>query len=210
MREIDKHVECMRHVDMRMKIMRAMLDVLAISPDGEVSLVDVCDSCGVSRSTFYRYFSGILDIPVWYRNYGAEVGMYQSGRRYTCFQGHLISLQMLYDAAPLQSFYVSRTTLDPRFADAASRGHVQSMESVLSEHGMRVDTRLHYEIEAYAYGSYIAVSRWLARGTDLSVCEMARVIADLCPRDLREILDAPSQPAMGVDAITELLASAAR
>lgn len=132
---------------------------------------------------------------MWYRDYGAELGMNQIGRHYTCREGHLISIRLLAESAPLYGyFFGSPRTQDPAFAYAAAHSHVQAMEGVLAERGVPVGAKASHELEAVAYGSCAAVSSWLRRGMDVSVPDIVDVVVGLYPQDLLEVFDRPCAP----------------
>ena len=193
-------------IERRKAIVHALLEELANKRLEDVKPTDICRRCGISRSTFYRSFSSIMDIPIWYRNYGAELGMYRIGKIFTCRQGHLVSLRLLADTRPLFEYY-SKTpcAIDAEFLKAATSGHVTAMTKVLKARGVRINLRTQYELEAVAGGCFVATSRWLGSNMDLPVSEMANVLVELYPSDLLEIFDQPSEAATTIDEAIELL-----
>ena len=143
---------------------------------------------------------------MWYRDYGAEVGMYQIGRRYTVAQGHLVSVQLLADCAKLYRYYASSPrTLNAEFAYTASQSHVRAMRAVLEERGERVDRKCAYELESLAWGCCIAVSSWINNGLDLPTRDIVDVIVGLYPPHLLAVFDSPSNPAPSIDIVRDLL-----
>ena len=198
--------ECLRFFDKRKMFLDALLDVLDEKPLDKVRPSDLCERCGASRSTFYRYFGSVEDIPMWYRDYGAEIGMYQIGRRYTATQGHLISVQLLADCSKIYRYYASSPrTLNAEFAYVAAQSHVQAMRAVLEERGQRIDKKRAYELESLAWGCCIAVSSWINNGMDLPVRDIVDVIVGLYPPALLAIFDSPSDPVPAIDVVRELL-----
>ncbi len=185
----------LQHVDKRLEITRALMALLQDRRFDQVKVADLCRVCNISRSTFYRYFSGVSDIPLWYRNYGAELGIHQIGRRYSCREGHTISVSLLALGAVLYREYVrSPLTLNASFNYAATELHVNAMSQVLSERGVAIDPKTQHTLEAVAYGACAAVAGWIKSEMDLTVEQMVDVLTEVYPRWLRDIFDEPLQP----------------
>ncbi|MBR2836352.1 MAG: hypothetical protein IKE43_11690 [Coriobacteriales bacterium] len=198
--------DCLQNVDKRLEITKALINILKSQTLDQVKPADVCMACGISRSTFYRYFSSVDQIPKWYRDYGAEIGMNQIGRSFTCIQGHTISISLLAQGTTLFRENVrSPRSLNAGFNYAAANSHVKAMESVLAEHGISVDQKIRYTLEALAYGACIVVSNWIKNGMDLSVEQVVDVELGLYPRFLRDAFDKPSQPTSASALIGDLM-----
>ena len=202
------NAQCLRHYEKRKQFLDALLQVLDEKPLDKVRPSDLCSRCGASRSTFYRYFTSVADIPMWYRDYGAEIGMYQIGRKFTVTEGHLVSVRLLAEYSKLYSYYASSPrTLNAEFSYTAAQSHIEAMRGVLEERGVTIDRRRAYEIEALAFGCCIAVSSWIRNGMDLPVADVVEVLRGLYPPDLLAVFDNPSAPAGAIDVVRGLLAN---
>lgn len=184
-----------QHVERRLEITQTLIGLLDSESLDHIGPLDLCRACGISRSTFYRYFSSVEQVPMWYRDFGAALGMNQIGRFYTCRTGHLISIRLLADSASLYRYYFgSPRTQNPDFNYTATGSHVRAMEEVLVERGVTIDNKMAYQLEALAYGCCVAVSSWMRRGMDISVAEITDVLVGLYPPGLLDVFDNPSTP----------------
>lgn len=197
-------------LDQRLALVRALAEELRERPLAAVRPADVYGRCNMSRSTFYRIFSSLSDIPLWYRNYGAELGMAQVGRTLTCREGHLVSLQFFKEAPELYGDLANPArSASAEFNYAAATDHVRAMEETLAMHGVAVDGRLRLELQGVAYGACAIVKDWLAHGMDLAVPEVADVVVACHPAELLAVFDEPLAPRSVGAALEALLRGSA-
>ena len=187
--------EALKDVERKLPIVAALAETVAIKPLREVSVGDVCQKAQISRSTFYRMFSGVQDVILWHRNYGAELGLYQIGHTLTCYEGHLVSVGLIAGAKPL---YTARTQSkandEASFRTATTRSHVQAMREVLAQHCIDINSRCAYRLAGVAAACYAITSRWISHEMDLPVPVLAETLADVYPADLRKVFDRPLAP----------------
>lgn len=187
--------ETLRDAERKLLAIDALADIVTDKPLKEVSVADVCQKAELSRSAFYRMFSGIQDAVLWHRNYGAELGLYQIGRTLTCYEGHLVSVSLIAAAKPLYAARASSKAGDEAvFRGATTRGHVQAMSDVLTRRCISISPRIAYTLEGVAASCYATVAHWIANGMDLSADEFAGILADAYPARLREVFDRPLTP----------------
>lgn len=63
-------------------------------PVSELSVTEICDKAGVSRTTFYRHFDSKLDIVPWWGLWCSEQYTFQIGRKYSWEEGMLRNLYL--------------------------------------------------------------------------------------------------------------------
>lgn len=189
--------------DFRIEVLEALLGIVENTPLVEVKPEDVCRACGISRSTFYRYFSGVQDVAAWFQRYTSELGIHAIGRTLTCVEGHLVSLSMLEHARNLYKGYVLWWNGD--FSPAAVRNHIDAMTEVYRERGIAVDRQTEYEMEGAASACHHVVSRWMNDGCDLPVDQMAQTMASFYPVALRQVFDKPARPREALGIVLDLL-----
>ena len=184
--------ETMKDVERKLAVFDALLAEVGERPLKDVRVGDVCGRAGVSRSAFYRLFSGVQDVVLWYRNYGAELGLYQIGRTLTCLEGNLVSVWLLARAKPLYTARVgSRASDEAFFMGASTRGHARAMGETLVQRHITVTPRLSYALEGVAADCYAVVSRWIQHDMDLESAVVAELLAEAYPPRLKEIFDKP-------------------
>ena len=195
---------CFDHIDKRRAVLSALLGIL--KTDGktlaQVSVSEVCLASNISRTSFYRLFSGVNDVASWYQQYGAELGIHRIGRTFSCFEGHLISLELICAALPLFKEHVHWWNYE--FSFPAVNSHVNAMKEVFGERGEPVTPSTLYQFEGISYACHMTVSSWINKCCDITPREMASVLASLYPDELRRVLDKPMRPASS-GAIAELV-----
>lgn len=200
----DATPECFVNLAQRKAVLAALLEVLKEKPLGSVKTDELCARCGISRTSFYRYFSGVKDIARWYQSYGAELGMHKIGLTLDCVSGHRVSLELIARAYPMYRDFVHFWNHD--YSLAAVRGQCDAMRDVLVRRGIEIDPVRTYELEGVSFSCHETVSSWINRGMDVPARRLAELLASFYPPELRKILDDPLDPSGAVDAATELLA----
>ena len=187
--------------------MAALIKLLSARPLDQIKTADLCSQCGISRTTFYRCFSGVRDIAPWYQRYTSELGLHQIGHTLTCLEGHRVSLELLAQARDLYRAYSNQWVAG--FSLPAIQGQVESMRQALVAQGVKVDARMRYVLEGVSYSSHHTVGNWINRSLDVPAAELAGIIVSFYPADLRGILDKPIHP-MDTAALIESLVLAIR
>ncbi len=183
--------DCLFRLEQRNKILQALLSAIKEKPLDKISIEDICHASGISRSSFYRCFSSIKDITIWYCTYCALLGRDQIGRTLTIAEGHAVSLGLMREASPLYMHLFHNW--DYNFSLPAVNLHINSMEEVLQEKGIEINTALTYSLDAIARVCHRLVEQWFNRNCDLPLEELVTIIVSFYPEDLREIFDNPPQ-----------------
>lgn len=184
--------DCFSHIQQRRQILRAMAAVTARKPFASITVQDICDECGISRSTFYRNFSSIKDVAYWYQLYCATLGLYQIGRTLGIAEGHATSIRLLSELFPVYSNFFRNWDYD--FSLPAITTHIEEMRAVLAEREVTVDATAEYQLDGIARMAHHMIERWFNRGMDIPVEQLADIIASQYPEDLRQIFDTPPTP----------------
>ncbi len=72
----------------RARIYQALEVLIQTKPLSEIKVIDLCQLCGVPRSTFYTHFKDIYSIPQTMWDDMMEPTLYQIGAKYTWDEGH--------------------------------------------------------------------------------------------------------------------------
>ena len=198
--------ECFVNLAQRKTVLAALLEILDEKPLSDVKTDELCARCGISRTSFYRFFSGVRDIARWYQSYGAELGMHRIGLTLDCVSGHRVSLELIARAYPMYRDFVHFWNHD--YSLAAVRGQCDAMRDVLVRRGIAIDPVRTYELEGISFCCHETVSSWINRGMDVPAECLAEILASFYPPELRRILDDPLDPSGAVDVAMELLAGA--
>lgn len=183
---------CFLRIRQRRRILRAMVAVASREPFASITVQNVCDESGISRSTFYRNFSSIKDAAYWYQLYCATLGCYQIGRSLAIVEGHATSISLLSELFPVYGNFFRNWDYD--FSLPAVTTHIEEMREVLIERDCPIDLATEYKLDGVARMAHHMIERWFNSGMDMSVEELAGIIASQYPDDLRRIFDTPPTP----------------
>lgn len=199
--------ECFEFLPQRLSVLNALMAELDEKPLDKVRPADLCARCGISRTSFYRYFSGVRDIAGWYQRYTSELGLHQIGLTLTCAQGHAASLSLIARAyamyRELSPFWVQDYSLP------AIQGQRDAMARVLARRGLPVGAAREYEMTGISCACHETVSLWMQRGMDIPIGRLADILASFYPDGLRKILDDPIDPSDAASVATSRLEGAA-
>lgn len=196
--------EALTHFALKQQVFRALVTLAEERPLKEVKAADIAERCGISRSAFYRTFSGVRDVIVWHQHFCALMGTYTIGEHLTCREGHRVSLGMLLEGAPLYVNLFKFWSYD--YSLPSVNAHANAMFDVLGRHGCERNARLVYEVLGVAHSCHQVVGAWFNNGMDLPLDELVETIVSFYPTSLRAAFDNPLEPLESERLIKRLLA----
>lgn len=175
-------------------IATAVNELCKSTPFSNLTVDLICNSAGVSRSTFYKAFSDKYDICVWYQNLMIEGGMGEVGRTLTCRQGVRAAfegfscLKHLFNAMKDHPEAAIRT-------ETSRVKHVQLFKDTFEEyHGIEVGGDLLFLME-WDVIAYLRTSMdWMMGYRSESLDEIVGLIASSFSPDLLAVFDNPVNP----------------
>lgn len=178
----------------RITIIQAALD-LAKKNQGltNVALEHLIKSAGVSRATFYRYFSSLSDIPIFLMKTASRIGYHQIGRTLPCEEGHLISLGIIENVHPLFSHLVR--PWEPDFTLSCVTEDVTVMRATLKMYGVPITNKEKYKTYMLAFAIYEAAALWVMDREGISLQQLVSLVCDFYPDDYRRIFDGKTKQA---------------
>lgn len=93
----------------RMQIVQALSELFEALPIESVTVNGICERAGISKPTFYRYFTDKYDAVNWYHYAYSSRVLYQIGRTLTWHEAtvrmfeHVLEERTFYERAFLQS-----------------------------------------------------------------------------------------------------------
>jgi AcrR family transcriptional regulator len=150
-------------------------------PLPEITVLDICNAHGISRSTFYRLFGGVDDILMWYQNFASDIGMHRAGIMYTFKEGQYTTLALLDRFRHLfnQRYIKSTAYWNPDFSFQCINNHVDAMRRMLESRNVEMTTELLFKLRGVAVvvhemGRYYARDDiWSGKTTSLPVTSYA-------------------------------------
>lgn len=150
-----------------------------------ISVQNIVEACGTTRTTFYRYFKDKYDVMNWVYSRGADqiIQKYLDANSIDDMVIELLSyikekskyFRTLTKYSGQNSFYNFFTKYGIDFYE-------QKIKSV--EKTDTVSEQLHILVEGYCYGTGTIVTKWIEKGCDKEIKVMADSIRELCPNKL--------------------------
>lgn len=171
-------------------------------PLPEITVSDICNAHGISRSTFYRLFGGVDDILMWYQNFASDIGMHRAGIMYTFKEGQYTTLALLDRFRHLfNQRYIKNTAYwNPDFSFQCINNHVDAMRRMLESRNVEMTTELLFKLRGVAVvvhemGRYYARDDiWSGKET-LSLEEVVDIMYSFVPDELKQYFDHPVKDA---------------
>lgn len=157
----------------------------------DITIDDICEAAGVSRSSFYRAFHSKYDIAPWCLRFPLEEGVGKMGRSLTCQEGIATTLEIF--ALFKDLFNAAKSTSEMKVCDDAERQHVTALirETLEACHGADVDEELAFQIEWVTAAGLDVSENWIRGTIDKPSDELAKLFASCYPLRLRKLLDNP-------------------
>ncbi|MGV8083078.1 MAG: TetR/AcrR family transcriptional regulator [Coriobacteriia bacterium] len=156
-----------------------------------ITVDDIAKEAGVSRSTFYHYFSDRNAVVNWYSLLLYKEGIDQIGRTLNWFEGHLITTKGFMEYRPLfngASFALEFSAARPTFI----RHRQETLSETVTEYKhVELTERLAFQIEAVANMEAVMPGRWEAGKYHFSLKELCDLLVSLVPRELFGLLNEP-------------------
>ena len=189
------------HANKRYAVLCTYAKLAEEKPLSEISVAEICDAQGISRSSFYRLFGGVDDILMWYQVFTSDIGMHRIGISYTFKQGHLTSMALLdkyrhlYDQGYLNTAY-----WNDDFSFQCINNHVAAMRRMLEFRNVEMTTELLFKIRgvaliAHELGAYyVKDDSWHGSGS-LSMEQVVDIMYEFVPDELKQYFDTPVEGA---------------
>jgi AcrR family transcriptional regulator len=174
---------------MRMRIVYAVNEAVETIPIEHLSVTSICKIAGISRPTFYRYFSDKYEIGQWYWNVLAQEYLIETGRTLSSYEGNYLMLQCFYS---FKSFFCNAFKLEGynSIHHHGARLRRQSlMETIRDFKNSLITEELQFQIDFLVIAEPALVSRWVLEGMKIPPSRLATLIEEAMPRGLHEILN---------------------
>lgn len=160
--------------EMRLRIMHAV-----DRPLEQLTVDRICRNVGVSRQTFYNYFTSKMEIPLWYSALCDELTLGEIGRSLTWRQGLESYFELLYRERRFLERTADRMGRKKGERVRAADRVESHLRCLMEERGMALDVEMGFCLGICASIIVTIVSDWLDSGMALPPAEVARY-AELC------------------------------
>lgn len=189
----------------RINVVVAFDGLCAQKSPNDISIEEICDASGLSRSTFYRAFSSKFDICIWYQDLLLEASIGQVGRTLTWREAFAAfhSGWLLFPSMNLAAKACTGSgSAEARWAPKAS----ELLISTLSAKNIEVDRSLLFQVHFFASTTRPQLrtqnNPWTDELYDCPPDEYGRIMETCVPHDLYRILNTPDHPNPGLAQLT--------
>ncbi len=164
-------------------------------PIKDISVKELCKSCGISQATFYRYFESRNLFYVWYQLLCGTIAIDEIGRSFNWHDGLRYHLRLLSrERKHLQLIAMRESDFDVSFME---RRRAEIMRETLAMHGVEITPLLDVQMKSYLHVEEWLVPEWIRSGMSLDADSFATQIESIVPRELHDIFDRPLSPPGG-------------
>ncbi|MBQ9000961.1 MAG: TetR/AcrR family transcriptional regulator [Eggerthellaceae bacterium] len=190
-----KRLEIFSNADIKMSVVDAMDELMREKPIDRLSVASICENAGISRATFYRYFTDKFSVVQWLLKYVMAQGANEIGRTLTFYDGYYTSevliLERYYDFfanSAKSNDYNSLDQFSPRLRkEVFERTITKHYKLEYTEH-MRFMVNATVEMETSLF------PMWHYGEIDCTIEEACQWMVECVPRELFNLLNEPINP----------------
>lgn len=177
-----------------MKVVDATMGIIAGRELGDLSVNEICEAAGISRTTFYYHFDDKFDIVQWHYDYVAEHNLFMTGRTLTWFQAHYRNTFEVLEKEPLYLAAFASRGYQSLFS-YSKRRRVETLKETVTDYKLeKLDTELGFQIYALAESEVASISRWFKDGKPFDLETLCKYLDSIVPKRLHDLLAEPVNP----------------
>lgn len=190
-------LELFTNADMKLAVVDALDELMHDTVLDRISVSKICEKAGVSRATFYRYFSDKFSIVQWAVSYIHHQGANQIGRTLSWYAGYYTS--ELAVSEHREFFRNAAKSNDYNSLDKyAPRMRIKAFENTITQYlGLEFDDHLRFLCNATVQVETHLLPSWHYGEYDCSLEEVCRWMVSCVPDELRELLEKPQDDGAG-------------
>jgi len=190
-----KRLEVFSNTDIKMSVVDAMDELMRTTPIDRLSVSKICETSGISRATFYRYFTDKFSVVQWLWKFVMAQGANEIGRTLSFYDGYYTSevliLERYYDFFANSAKSNDFNSLD-RFAPRLRK---EVLERTITKHYNREYTEhMRFMVYVTAEMETKLFPMWHYGEIDCTIEEACQWMTDCVPRELFNLLNEPLNP----------------
>lgn len=160
-------------------------------PLEDVTVSEICRTCGISRKKFYALFSSKYEVTHWYLDFCFSVSLYEIGRTLTWHEGIAVCLELVKEErAFFLADYLNFVSKSRSYYWPLDGKRKEAMLETLRLHGIsECSARLQLEIALYSQLVPDLIRYWLQSDEFEDADEYALLWEDCVPRELHASLE---------------------
>lgn len=181
-------------ISKRLGIAIAVNEMVKTKSFDDLRVRDICDSMGISRSSFYRLFEDKYEIARWCHYLVFRMGICEIGRTLDVRQGNIVSLNGLRLFGSVLSS-AAHEQGENTFRSLIMKRHSESMWETLEKFkGQVVDDELSFQIRLTAESQANIVALWLDGAYSYDAQHLVELMVSCFPQRLFDLLNEPVTP----------------
>lgn len=184
-----------KNLDEKFAILTAMSKLLQDTSLDSLQISNICESSGVSKTTFYRLFLNKYEVVRWLLRIYSSEGLDQIGRTLTWREGLRYSISNLYRHHVLIAA-ANRTKHALEAPQEVTYRHRQEilLETIEQYKRVEVTEKLAFQVEAWARLSTQIAAKWYREELPYSPQQYADYLESVVPSELYLLLNEPANP----------------
>lgn len=158
----------------------------------ELTVKDIVEVLGISRPTFYRYFTDKYEIAQWFWDSTGEQYLKECGRSLDWYESSRLMIRsfMKYPTFSTKSVIVSGEKDVNAVINHGYRKRISYLEDVIQElNPVLLTDDLKFQIEFFTDAESRAIAHWMSDGLPQSPEQLSRRIVACVPHELYDLID---------------------
>ena len=190
-----KRLEVFSNADIKMSVVDAMDELMRTTPIDRLSVSKICEVSGISRATFYRYFTDKFSVVQWLWKFVMAQGANEIGRTLSFYDGYhaseVLILERYYDFFANSAKSNDYNSLD-RFAPRLRK---EVFERTITKHyNLEFTEHLRFMVYVTAEMETSLFPMWHYGEIDCTIEEVCQWMTECVPRELFDLLNEPLNP----------------
>ena len=170
--------------NIKYKLANAMKECMVSSPVEKITVKEICDTCGVTRQTFYRNFQDKYDLINWYFDKILIESFHQMGEGSTVYESlvkkfEYIRMEHLFFKAAFKND--EQNNLKEHDFELIRQFYIDQIEG---KSHRKISEKLLFQLEMYCQGSVFMTTQWVLDNKNFTPQELAGLLADAMPKEL--------------------------
>ena len=166
------------------KIFRALKTLVGEKDFDRISVREICDMAGISKSTFYGNFQDKYAIVNWHYDMVMEAGVTQIGRTLSWEQGHLITSFGFAEEMPIYRKARKSSDQNGLLPYGIRAREAVLIETLVEYRKVELTDRLRFQVTALASAEQAVVGRYLNSSSPVDVCAYVDNLISVVPKEL--------------------------
>ena len=146
-----------------------------------ISVSDLCQASGISRTTFYQHFDNITGVGIWMWDRTMETTLYQIGIKYNVYDGHLAKFNALLENSRFFKELLKQTDYDSVMQHAGRYMTNHFIETVERHRKTPLNEFETTRMRLFVIGAKHMTRHWAAEGMVQDPVLMTEVFVDSFP-----------------------------